>query len=168
MGTAASKKPYQGSIRSMWGLAKSPELGLSDAELHALVERETGKPSIRQLTQGEINTVCRVLQNMKDGIARGTRKKRTDEGGNTDTAALRRKIFALTGDLGWNDNDKRINGFCKKMFKVDRLEWLTVPQCHQLIEALKKMIKREEDACAAENKAKEAQEADCQRKEAPG
>jgi len=133
------------SIRTMWGLAKCPELALPDEDLYALVERETGKQSIRKMTQGEVDNVCRILANMKDTAAAGAvkSKKRTDEGGNPDTEALRRKIFALTGELGWNKNNKRVTGFCKKMFHVDRIEWLTVPQCHKMIEALKKMVDRE-------------------------
>ena len=70
------------SIRTLWAIAKSPELGLTDEDLHGVVYRETGKGSMKQLTQGEITAVARVLQNMKDSAARGSRSKRTDEGGN--------------------------------------------------------------------------------------
>lgn len=54
------------SIRTLWAIAKSPELGLTDEDLHGVVYRETGKGSMKQLTQGEITAVARVLQNMKD------------------------------------------------------------------------------------------------------
>ena len=40
------------SIRTLWGLAKSPELSLDDEDLYSLVERETGKDSLRALTRG--------------------------------------------------------------------------------------------------------------------
>lgn len=30
------------SIRTLWAIAKSPELGLTDEDLHAVVYRETG------------------------------------------------------------------------------------------------------------------------------
>ena len=65
--TAAKKGRKQPSIRTLWAIAKSSELGMTDDDLHALVFRETGKESIRELTQGQINEVARVLQNMKDG-----------------------------------------------------------------------------------------------------
>ena len=72
MGTATAarggRKPA--SLRTLWAIAKSPELGLSDDDLHAVVYRETGKESMRKLTQGEINALARVLQNMKDGASR--------------------------------------------------------------------------------------------------
>lgn len=146
MTAAARGRRYapHASIRMIWGIAKSPELALDDEALYSVIERETGKSSMRQLSQGELDTVCRVLQNMKDGVGKSSQRKRTDEGGNALTTRQREKIFALTGELGWNDDNARINGFCKRMFKVDRLEWITPSQCFKLIEALKKMVERKE------------------------
>jgi phage gp16-like protein len=133
------------SIRTIWGLAKSPELSLEEENLYAIILRETRKDSMKLLTQGEIDRVCRVLSNMKDDVIRAGHGKRTDEGGNPLTENLRKKVYALTEELGWNDNNARINGFVKKMFQVERIEWLSVPQMHKLIEALKKMVNREQD-----------------------
>lgn len=117
---------------------------MTDEDLHALVYRETRKESIKALTQGQINEVARVLQNMKDGVSRSTRPKRTDEGGDARTVQQRRKIYALTESLGWNDNPQRIQGFVKRMTGVDRLEWLNVAQCEKVIEGLKAILKRQE------------------------
>ena len=117
---------------------------MTDEDLHALVYCETGKGSIKALTQGQINEVARVLQNMKDGVSRSTRPKRTDEGGDARTIQQRRKIYALTESLGWNDNPQRIQGFVKRMTGVDRLEWLNVAQCEKVIEGLKAILKRQE------------------------
>lgn len=133
------------SIRMIWGIAKSPELALDDEALYSVIERETGKNSMKQLTQGELDTVCRVLQNMKDGVKAPARRKRTDEGGNAKTKRQREKVYALTGELGWNGDVNRINGMCKRMFGVERLEWLDQNQCYKLIEALKKMVARKGD-----------------------
>lgn len=132
------------SIRMIWGIAKSPELALDDEALYSVIERETGKDSMRKLTQGELDTVRRVLQNMKDSVKAPARRKRTDTGGNPKTERQRRQIYRLTGELGWNDDNARINGFARKMFGVERLEWLTQAQCSALIEALKKMAARKE------------------------
>ncbi len=131
------------SIRTLWAIAKSPELALTDEDLHAVVFRETGKESIKKLSQGEINTVARVLQNMKDTASGNVRTKRTDTGGDARTVQQRRKIYALTGALGWNDDPRRIQGFVKRMTGVDRLEWLTVAQCEKVIEGLKAMVARQ-------------------------
>ena len=146
MGTATAarggRKPA--SLRTLWAIAKSPELGLSDDELHAVVYRETGKESMRKLTQGEINALARVLQNMKDGASRNAYTKRTDTGGDPRTEKQRRKIYALTGILGWNNDSRRVNGFVKRITGVDRLEWLTPGQREKVIEALKVMVARQE------------------------
>ena len=141
---AARTGRKQPSIRTLWAIAKSPELHMTDEDLHAVVYRETGKASIKALTQGQINEVARVLQNMKDGVSRSTRPKRTDEGGDARTIQQRRKIYALTESLGWNDNPQRIQGFVKRMTGVDRLEWLNVAQCEKVIEGHKAILKRQE------------------------
>jgi predicted NUDIX family NTP pyrophosphohydrolase len=131
------------SIRTLWAIAKSEELSLSDGDLHAVVYRETGKESMRQLTQGEITTVARVLQNMKDGVERDVKAKRIDEGGNAQTERLRRKMFALCDELGWNDDPKRLEGFVKRITHVDRVEWLSLEQCNKVVEGLKAMLARQ-------------------------
>lgn len=142
--TAAQTRRKPASIRTLWAIAKSPELHLSDEDLHAVVYRETRKESMKQLTQGEINRVARVLQNMKDSVGGSARGKRTDEGGDPRTVQQRRKIYALTEALGWNKDPQRIQGFVKRMTGVDRLEWLTVAQCEKVIEGLKAMVARQQ------------------------
>lgn len=141
--TAARTGRKPASIRTLWAIAKSPELLLTDEDLHAVVYRETGKESMRQLTQGEINKVARVLQNMKDSVQGSARTKRTDTGGDARTVQQRRKIYALTEALGWNDDNRRVNGFVKRVTGVDRIEWLTVAQCEKVIEGLKAMVARQ-------------------------
>lgn len=132
------------SIKTLWAIAKSPELNLSDEDLYAFVGAETGKDSIRKLTQGQIDKVCRLLQARRDKGKKQNQKARIDEGGQEGTEALRRKIFVLTEQLGWSDNPKRLSGMCKKMFSVDTVQWLTRFQCVKLIEALKEMKERAE------------------------
>lgn len=151
---AYKRKGYHGSIKTIWGLAKSPELLLDEDTLYMIIYRETKKDSIRKLSQGEIDRVCRVLSNMKDDVKKAQAGKRTDEGGNVKTEKQRKKIYALTEQLGWNDNNNRINGFVKRMFHIDRIEWLSSSQCNRLIEILKKMVERQE----GENSGNEEQE----------
>ena len=115
---------------------------MSEDDVHDLVYRETGKESLRKLTQGEINKVVRVLQNLKDGTQRPVAGKRTDEGGDPRTISQRRKIYQLCVELGWNNDPRRINAFVKRMTGVDRLEWLNPAQCEKVIEALKAMASR--------------------------
>ncbi len=130
------------SLRTLWAIAKSPELHMTEDDLHAVVYRETGKESMKQLTQGEINRLARVLQGEKDSAAGRRTRKRTDEGGVPNTSALRRKIYMLAQELGWCP--AQVNGLAKRMFRVEREEWLTAAQCVKLIEALKAMLARKQ------------------------
>lgn len=115
---------------------------MEDEDLYALIYRETGKESMRKMSQKEIDAVAQVLQAMKDSSAGRRTRKRTDEGGVPGTAALRRKIYMLAQDLGWSP--AQVNGLAKRMFRVEREEWLTAAQCVKLIEALKAMLAREQ------------------------
>lgn len=131
------------TIKTIWGLAKSPELFLDEDTLYSIIYRETGKDSMKQLSQKEINKVCQALSTMKDSTKGNGSSDRTDNRGNKLTKAKRQKVYRLTGELGWNENNARINGFVKRMFGVERLEWLNNEQCSKLIEMLKSMVKRE-------------------------
>ena len=95
--SAARTGRKQPSIRTLWAIAKSPELHLTDEDLHAVVYRETGKESMKMLTQGEVNTVARVLQNMKDSVSRSVRDKRTDTGGHPHHRAAPEDLRAVRG-----------------------------------------------------------------------
>lgn len=130
------------SIRMVWGIAKSPELKLTDEELHLLVQAHTGKESLRELGKRELQTVIRVLLRMKDSVKRSERGKRF--GGNPATENQRKKIYKLAQALGW-DKPARVNGMCRRMFGVSTVEWLDYKQCSKLIEALKAMAERNED-----------------------
>lgn len=141
-GTCNRKPPA--TLRTLWAIAKSPELLLTSDDLHAVVFRETGKDSLKKLSQREIATVARVLQVMKDRAGGRIHPRRTDEGGNPKTVNQRRKIYALCAELGWNDDNRRINGFVKRMCGAERIEWLNMAQCNIIIEALKQMAQRQE------------------------
>lgn len=131
------------TIRMIWGIAKSPELSLSDEDLHLLVQAQTGKDSIKQLNKRERGTVIGVLQKMKDSASGKTRENNMTRG-NVGTVNQRKKIYKLCEELGW-DKPSRINGLCNKMFKVGSVEWLNYQQCSKLIEALKSMLKRQKE-----------------------
>ena len=133
----------QPSIRKIWGIAKSPELRLSDEELHMVVSAHTGKDSIKKLNKREQQTVIRVLVRMKSSAARAEQDQ-PRSGGNSATENQRKKIYKLARELGW-EKSERVNGLCRKMFHVERVEWLDYTQCSKLIEALKNMVKRQNE-----------------------
>ena len=111
------------------------ELRLEDEDLYAVVYRETGKERLRKLTAGELSRVIRALQEMKDSARQSAGRKRTDEGGDPRTVEQRRKLYKEMRDLGWSE--AQVNGLARRMFKVERIEWLGPAQCGKLIEALK-------------------------------
>ena len=133
---AGRKRNFTYTLKTIWGLAKSPELQLTNDEVHLIVMGLTGKESLKELNQKEINIVVQDLQSQKDKM-----KKR----GNLGTQEQRKMIYKLTEELEWNDNEKRINGFVKRMFKVESLMWLGWEDCSKLIEILKKMVRRKEN-----------------------
>lgn len=139
----AAKADTTAGIRKLWGIAKSPELRLSDEDLHLVVQAHTGKDSIKELNNRELNTCIRVLLNMKDSAKgkNGSTKRRRS--GNPATENQRKKVYKLTQELGW-EKPARVNGLCMKMFKVSSVEWLNYQQCSKLIEALKSMAARKE------------------------
>lgn len=133
----------QSNIKRVWGIAKSPELKLTDEDLHVLVHTYTGKDSIKALNNKELQTVIRVLNNMR-GSAKKSERGRKRHSGSEVTGNQRKKIYKLTQELGW-DKPARVNGMCRKMFGVDAVEWLNYQQCSKLIEALKSMLKRQNE-----------------------
>jgi phage gp16-like protein len=136
------RKMAEPTVRILWGIAKSPELALTSEELHMIVAAHTGKDSIRELNRRELGTVIGVLQRMKDSASGKSRTDRRSRG-NVGTVNQRKKIYQLCRKLGW-DSPSRINGMCRRMFKVDAVEWLDYRQCSKLIEALKDMAGRME------------------------
>lgn len=133
------------SLRTVWGLAKSAELHLTDEELHMIVCAQTGKDSLKLLNKGEISGMVCYLRHLKDSVRRTDRKQgHPSNRGNPSTANQRKKIAGLCRELGWEE-PKRLNGFCRRMFRVDSIDWLNYSQCSTLIEALKKMAARQAD-----------------------
>ena len=132
------------TLRTIWGLAKCPELHMTDEELHLLVSGHTGKESLKQLTKREISLVAGVLAEMKESTKRQDRKDtHPSTRGNPATVNQRKKVWKLAQELGW-DNPARVDGMCRRMFRVDKVEWLNYRQCSKLIEALKEMVERKE------------------------
>ena len=131
-------------IKNIWGFSK--DVGVDKDNLYCMIERISKKDSMRKMTKMQANRLIRELIVLKDNnkkVKNRSSKRRTDTGGNKNTQLQRKKIYSLTAILGWNDNNNRINGFVKRMFKVDRIEWLSEDDCIKLIEILKKMIIRQ-------------------------
>lgn len=122
----AGKKPAP-TIKTIWGLAKSPELQLTSEELHLLVAGYIGKDSLKELNGREIRLVVQELQRRKDCAKRQAGETFP---GNAVTVHQRKKITQLAEALGWEE-EKRVNGLAKKMFGVARVEWAGLPAVFQ-------------------------------------
>lgn len=137
------------SLKTLWGLARSQELHMSDEELHLLVQSHTGKGSLRELTKKDLSRMVGVLAAMK-ASANGTK----DPAAKTSLQRQKEKVYRLAQELGWY-KPARVNGMCQRMFGVACVEWLDSAQCSKLIEALKKMLQRQRDKERSEDGGKE-------------
>lgn len=122
-------------ISKIWAAAK--EQGIDREDVYALVLQVSGQDSIKGMTQDQANKVI-------DRIVGTCSRPEYQKQGRITTDQMRKKIYILTVELGWDKNPKRLEGFCKRLFKVEKVEWLNGKQCYQLIEALKDMAKRKE------------------------
>lgn len=127
---------------AIYGIAKSPQLCMTDEEIHLLVAGLTGKDSLRKLDQREIMEVTVRLQEMKDGASAGKRRRNFTHSGNRATVRQRRKIYMLMKELGWND--ARVRGFAERMTGTKIVEWMDYNQCYKVIEGMKKLLERQE------------------------
>ncbi|MFC4805746.1 regulatory protein GemA [Filifactor villosus] len=131
-----NKEINRAQINKIW--ASAAERGMSKEDLYALIFSVAKKESMKALTWIEANAVINRIVGAEES------EIYQNKVGRQSTERMRRKIHMLVKTLGWDNNPARIQGFCKKMFGVEKVEWLSAKQCYQLIEALKKIIAREE------------------------
>lgn len=136
-------KLSSGQIKKIYASAK--ELQLDNDLLHTFIFNIVGREHISELTSYEANKVIDELEYKKTGV----RKQPYRSNMATDDQIY--KIHALERDLGWSDNPKLLKGFMRKYCKTDNEKWLTFDKASNLIEALKKVIAREERKVAAQN-----------------
>ena len=117
---------------AIFGLGKTA--GLDRDALHDVVRRVTGKDSIALLTRSD---AIRVIDALKGVAGQGA-----PLGWLTD--AQRGKIYALCRELGWVTergavDSKRLEGFVRARYKIERLGWVPMDKAGAIIEALKAM-----------------------------
>lgn len=107
------------------------ELGLDDATYRAVLLRVTGKSSCTECSIPELERVAEDMRQhgFKPKNSAGRRPNRRDS-----ADPMMRKIEALLLDNGWSWN--YAHGTARKMFKVDRVEWLSDGNMHKLVAAL--------------------------------
>lgn len=127
-----TQKPISdGQRRLIFGLAR--RLALEDDELHGVVERITGTPSIKELTSYKAKLVADYLKRLL-GEEKTTPRNRPTE-------SQRQKIHALLRELGWDKDEKRFRAFLEKRYRVSDIRFLPDKQTNNVIEALKAISK---------------------------
>lgn len=120
--------------RTIWGMAK--ELGLEGEDgrdcLHAVVLHQTGKNSMRDLTDQQALKVVRYLGMLLDEHRR--RPGRASPGQIW-------KQRQLAAQLGLTE--EQLRGQVRRDAHVDQLEWQSPEQASGVIEALKAQLQRE-------------------------
>ena len=123
--------------RKIWILAR--QNGMDDELLHLYVSRLTKKSSIRSLTIMEAVSVIDALEGKERQPA--------------DHMSTKQEYYmkALAKELGMIKEDgsldeKRLNGFCRGRYGVGSYSWLTRTQASRVIEGLKAMVERKEEA----------------------
>lgn len=120
--------------------AVAREIGLDNDLLHSLVEAKFKKQHISDLTLNQAGALIDYLEERK-GSGRHIQLP-TGRKVPLVTDKQLYKINQLARQLGWQDNPKRLQGFCRKYAQVDNPEWLTKEQAWRIIEGLKSLAKQ--------------------------
>ncbi|TEB09157.1 regulatory protein GemA [Pelotomaculum propionicicum] len=141
--------------KKMWAAAAElwPREDMKEM-LYSLVQRLTGSSSISSLTAVG---ACRVIDELEKFLGRDNAKKfprrraaAAPGGPRGATEQQLWKIRGLAEKLGWDD--KRLLGFVKKYYRVDKVEWLTYAMAQACTEGLKAMLARQEDGGPKESR----------------
>ena len=129
-------------MRKIYALAR--ERGMDDELLHIHVSTLSGKEHLKELTLPEAIVII-------DSLA-GKQIAGLNPKVNPATMKQCSYLEGLASELGWTDEDGkvdmlRLNGFAKSQYGVDRYQWLTKSQASNVIEALKGMLERQQNAC---------------------
>ncbi|MCR6661849.1 MAG: regulatory protein GemA [Luteimonas sp.] len=111
-------------------------LGLDDATYRSLLQRVTGKSSTTQMTPAERNAVIAEFARLGFKRADGRERAKGWRGKpkNVAEVPMLRKVEALLADN--NRQWAYAHALAKKMFHVEKVEWLHHDQLHKLVAAL--------------------------------
>ena len=106
------------------------ELGMADDAYRALLVRVGGADSCAKLDDSALDKVLAEMRGK--GFAAKSAGNRPPRRASAD--AMVRKIEALILDNGWSWN--YAHGTAKRMFGIDRVQWLSDQNMHKLVSAL--------------------------------
>lgn len=142
------RKLSKAQIKKIWAIAG--KRGIDSDELHKIVYGHTGKTSIRELTMREAERLCLRLSPENSGFSGGRLpwpriQKRMNE---LQPNRIRRSIDQLTMDqvklicileylLGWSENENRLEGWIRRIFRENReVGKMTKKEASLLIQSL--------------------------------
>ncbi len=125
------------------------QLGLDEATYRDVLERVTGKASLKLMSIDELKKVVKDFKRLgfvpkPAGLSAQTKQSTPKYGKKphttTDRQSLINKIEAILADkkLHWN----YAHGMAKKMFGADRVNWLTDENLYKVVQALAVYQKR--------------------------
>ncbi|GAB6170766.1 hypothetical protein JCM15765_02440 [Paradesulfitobacterium aromaticivorans] len=123
-------------IAKIWAMAR--ELDMDKDLVHEFAYNVTKEHSLSGLS---VQQAIKVI----DAMEALTHKEKAKSIEPKATRASKKQIWKmkqLAKELGWSDNEKRLQGFVKKYAGVDKLEWLTPAQSWRVIEGLKKLLEK--------------------------
>lgn len=142
-------KINQAQIKKLWATAAElwPREDIKEM-LYGLVQRLTGSSSISSLTMDQGK---RVIDELEKFLGRGDKSRKFPRrraaaapgGPRGATEQQLWKVRDLAEKLGWDE--KRLTGFAKKYYRVDKVEWLTYAMAQACTEGLKAMLARLEE-----------------------
>ena len=108
------------------------QLKLEDAEYREMLKQVTGKSSCSDMHISDLYLVLKRLE--KSGFKSQKRSYGKKPNASQGHKAMMNKIEALLADnqLHWN----YAHAMAKRMFKVDKVDWLEAKDLHKLIAAL--------------------------------
>lgn len=118
--------------KAIWTAAK--EKGLSKDDVYSVILNTAKKEHMTELTYVEAAKVLDKINN---------KNNRNYSGPGKITSNQMNMINDLVNKLGWNE--ERLNGFIKSKYKLEVINWLSMKQASNCIEALKNMIKRKDN-----------------------
>jgi len=115
--------------KQIWSIGR--KLGMDEADIRAVLSRETGKDSMRACTDQELQRVVIAMRQLQ-GESSGDRASFKQVG----------LIRRLEASLGWSEQPERLRAYLRKYYRVDKPEWLTKAQAWRATESLKKVLSR--------------------------
>lgn len=125
----ALKRPE--ATKLIWSIGK--KLGMEETDIRAVLQRETGKDSMRACSERELQRVALAMRQLQGGA---------EQRGDRATYKQLRFIRSLERSLGWSDQPQRLRAYLKKYYEVENPEWLTRAQAWRATESLKKVLQR--------------------------